>query len=135
MKNRATLVLMEQLIMILVFALAGVLCLRAFLWGRTVSQDTAQRDMALLRAQNAAQIVKAGQGDFEQAVRQHGGSCADGVWTVEYDAEGANAQQLEVRVLQDLPERLGGACVQVSDRAGQTLAELELRWQEVEAHG
>lgn len=134
MKSRSSLVLIEQTVMILVFALTAALCLRAFLWAQDISQDAAQQDMALLRAQNAAQILKACQGDFEQAAERYGGSYTDGIWTVYYDAQEECVQQLQVHALSNLPDLLGGASVQVSDRSGRRLVKLELRWQEVEEH-
>lgn len=59
MKSRATLVLMEQLIMVLVFSLAAALCLGIFVHGQTVSWDAVRQDEAVILAQNAAQVLKA----------------------------------------------------------------------------
>lgn len=60
MKSRASLVLMEQLIMVLVFALAAALCLRCFAKAEEISVQTARRDEAVRIAQNAAELLKAG---------------------------------------------------------------------------
>lgn len=60
MKNRTTLLLMEQLIMVLVFALAAALCLRCFAKAEQISTQTARRDEAVWIAQNAAEQLKAG---------------------------------------------------------------------------
>ena len=59
MKNRASLVLMEQLVMVLVFALAAALCLRAFVQARNISEGIYHQDEAVVIAQNAAQALKA----------------------------------------------------------------------------
>ena len=67
MKNKSSLLLMEQLIMILVFALAAALCLQAFAQAKIISEETARRDQAVILAQNAAQLLKATGGDTEQA--------------------------------------------------------------------
>lgn len=67
MKNKASLVLMEQLVMVLVFALAAALCLRIFVQARNVSVETFRRDEAVTIAQNAAQVLKA-TGDSEKAM-------------------------------------------------------------------
>ena len=61
MRSRASLVLMEQLIMVLVFSLAAALCLRCFAAAERMSQETARRDQAVRIAQNAAEHLKAGE--------------------------------------------------------------------------
>lgn len=58
MKNKEMLVLMEQLIMMLVFALAAALCLRIFVQAKTISEETARYEEAMIAAQNTAQALK-----------------------------------------------------------------------------
>ena len=60
MKSKASLLLMEQLVAVLVFALAAVLCLRLFAGAERISTETARRDQAVAVAQNAAELLKAG---------------------------------------------------------------------------
>lgn len=60
MKNKTSLLLMEQLVMVLVFVLAAALCLQAFSKADQVSQETARREEAAVIAQNAAEALKAG---------------------------------------------------------------------------
>lgn len=60
MKNKASLVLMEQAVMLLVFALAAALCLQCFGAAGAISGETALRDEAVLLAQNTAEQLKAG---------------------------------------------------------------------------
>ena len=62
MKNKASLLLMEQLIMILVFALAAALCLQVFAKAGEISRETVHRDQAVLLARNAAELLKAENG-------------------------------------------------------------------------
>lgn len=59
MKNKASLVLMEQLVMILVFSVAAALCLRIFVWSDRTSREMELRDRAVVLCQNAAEIIKA----------------------------------------------------------------------------
>ena len=61
MKNKASLLLMEQLIMILVFALAAALCLQVFAKSAQIAQETACRDKAVQVAQNGAELWKQGE--------------------------------------------------------------------------
>ena len=77
MKNRTSLVLMEQLVMVLVFALAAALCLNIFVKADQISRETARRDEAILMAQNSAQVLKACAGDAEKAARLLGGQVTD----------------------------------------------------------
>lgn len=60
MKKKAALVLMEQLIMVLVFALASALCLLVFSKSTAISDQTSHRDAAVLIAQNTAELLKSG---------------------------------------------------------------------------
>lgn len=70
MKNKSSLLLMEQLVMVLVFALAAALCLTAFVKADQISRETVRRDEAVLLAQNAAQVLKATSGDVELAMEE-----------------------------------------------------------------
>ena len=67
MKHKASLVLMEQLVMLLVFALAAALCLQVFAKAREISGETARRDQAVILARNGAEILKATSGDRSAA--------------------------------------------------------------------
>ncbi|MBQ3574118.1 MAG: hypothetical protein IJA26_00480 [Clostridia bacterium] len=58
--KRESLVLMEQLIMILIFALATALCLRLFVRADAISVENTRQDNAVLMAQNAAELLKSG---------------------------------------------------------------------------
>lgn len=65
MKSKAPLLMMEQLIMTLVFALAAALCLRCFAQANEISIRTARQDEAVMIAQNAAELLKAGRNPDE----------------------------------------------------------------------
>lgn len=61
MKHKSALILMEQLVMLLVFALGAAACLGIFAKAHAVSTEIGRRDQAVLLAQNAAERLKAGQ--------------------------------------------------------------------------
>lgn len=63
MKNKASLTLMELLVMVLVFAMAAAGCLRCFLWAAQTSREIQLQDQAVTVARNAAQAMKATGGD------------------------------------------------------------------------
>ena len=65
MKNKAPLPLMEQLIMILVFAITAALCLQGFAAANKMSLRQERTSQAVILAQNAAEILKATCGDYE----------------------------------------------------------------------
>lgn len=69
MKSKASLFLMEQLIMILVFALAAAVCIGVFAKTNAISEDIARRDEAMIIARNAAEILKSS-GDPEFAKKR-----------------------------------------------------------------
>ena len=58
MKSKAPLVLMEQIIMVLVFAMAAALCLQAFVLSEKISKQTEARGRAAIEAQNVAESMK-----------------------------------------------------------------------------
>lgn len=82
MKSRATLVLMEQTIMLLVFALAAAACLGVFLGAESISRDVRRQDDAVLLGQNTAELLKACEGSFPEVAGLLEGSCTDDCVTV-----------------------------------------------------
>lgn len=60
MKSKAPLAMMEQLVMVLVFALAAALCLQTFVLSGKISKKTEAKNRAVTEAQNAAEIMKNG---------------------------------------------------------------------------
>lgn len=58
MKHRASLSLMEQLIMVLIFALAAAMCLSLFAKADAISRETARKEEAVILAQSAAELLK-----------------------------------------------------------------------------
>ena len=59
MRSKSPLALMEQVIMVLVFALAAALCLRVFVFSDLASTRNEAVDRAVLECQNAAETMKA----------------------------------------------------------------------------
>ena len=58
MKSRAPLALMEQIVMVLVFALAAAICLQAFVASGKLSRQAEERGRAVVEAQNMAEALK-----------------------------------------------------------------------------
>ena len=137
MKSKAPLVLMEQLVMVLVFALSAAVCLQVFALSGRLSRTCEARDRAAVMAQNAAETLKACGGDYDEAAQRLGG-CWDGqTWTVGYDAnwdrtEGEAVYCLSVTPGESGQKLLGMAEIAVYDGDEGELFSLYTAWQEVE---
>lgn len=58
MKSKAPLALMEQMVMLLVFALAAALCLQAFVKSDRISRQSEARDRAAVLCQSVAETIR-----------------------------------------------------------------------------
>lgn len=164
MKSRAPLALMEQMVMLLVFAMAAALCLQAFVKSDQISMKSQARSNAALAAQNTAEVIRHSGGSLEHAFmeaadRQGGkylksGDGTDGKLIIFYDEEWKPVEEgIYLLTVQKIPaeeEGLQKVLVQVTDRsverdmaggeaaedaAGpEPLFELETAWLEVEGH-
>ena len=92
MKSKAPLLLMEQMVMLLVFALAAALCLQAFVKSDSLSQRSQERDRAMTLCQTAAETIRACRGDgvgpaLRKAAEKLGYGIDDGVLYQEFDED------------------------------------------------
>ena len=134
MRNRVPLALMEQLIMVLVFALAAALCVQAFVLSDRLSRQSEARDSALLYAQNTAEILKSTHGDYALAAAQYGGSWDSTQWLQSFDTLWQATQEEASYCIQAVPEDsghplLGKAVITVYDAAGSEFFVLHTAWQ------
>ena len=114
MKRKSSLLLMEQLVMVLTFALAASLCLGIFAGAHKLSRDAQLQDGAVILAQSAAELLKETCGDTAQAQKL---------------AE--DPYRLEIRKTDSVPG-LGQAEIRVF--AGmELLFSITTGWQEVDA--
>ena len=124
MKNKAPLALMEQLVMLLVFALAAALCLQAFVLADQMSEENALRDRAVVRVQDAAETVKYTKGDMERAQQLLGGELSGGKLTIS-DETGI----LTIETRENCGPLLGAADVVMTDAEGKELFCVAVSWQ------
>ena len=155
MRSRSPLALMEQLVMVLVFALAAALCLQVFAFSDSMSRRNEAVDRAVTQCQNVAETLKAAGGDMAHAQRavaeQMGGSSRQGLLQICYD-ENWNVLPAEdtgdcvyVLDIQGVPVDVDGMwkahirAAAVKDigvgGSGEGLFELYVAWQEVDGHG
>lgn len=124
MRNKAPLALLEQILMLLIFALAAVICLRVFLWSDDTSRHGARRDEALIHAQTVAETVKAHGGDFAAAAAALHGTVEDGALVIDGETYTLRAEK------QAPAPYLGRAEIAV-EAGGEVLFTLPIAWQEV----
>lgn len=137
MKSKAPLVLMEQIIMLLVFALAAAICLQAFIKADALSSASANRDKAVILAQSTAELIRSNDGDLAKAAEQLAATCEQGLLQQTYDknwqpSAAANpAFTLQAHIMPNTAPGVGSAKVLVLDEQQQTIFELDIAWQEV----
>jgi len=123
MKDKTPLLLIEQLIMILVFALTAALCLRGFAYGAQQSKQIQHREQAAILAQSTAEELKAA-GDVQDTVSFYDGD----LQPVAQDDEWIYRMQVSQEA-SDVPG-LGKAGICVDSEDGEALIVLTVGWQE-----
>lgn len=137
MKSKTPLALMEQLAMVLVFALAAAVCLQVFVLADRISHTCEARDQAVIVAQNAAETLKGYHGDYERAVQNLGGTWDGQQWQLHYDENWQHTETDAVYRMTVTPANseqmlLGTADIAVYNERGESLFEVSLAWQEVD---
>ena len=126
MKQNASLTLMETLVMVLVFAIAAVICLQAFVRADRISQETAIKEEAAFLAQNGAETLKAFRGDLSAAADALGGTVNENTLLVLQDSI-----CLEANISFSGVPGLGTAQIRILDTEnGTVLYSLTAAWQE-----
>ena len=135
MKNKTSLTLMEQVVMVLVFSLAAAICLQAFALSGQISRTEESRERAVLLCQNAAELLKHHGGSEENALEKTadtlGGTYEDGLLRLQLKEDSL--------LLLARPEETGipGLCrasLQVLQGEAE-LFSLTVAWQEVTVDG
>lgn len=83
--NKTPLALMEQVIMVFVFALAAALCVQVFVYARTVSVSMEERDHGIVICQNIAETAKECKGNLETLQERMEGSREENEFVLYYD--------------------------------------------------
>ena len=142
MRSKSPLALMEQVVMVLVFALAAALCLQVFVLSDQMSENNQDMDRAVLLAQNTAETIKAC-GGVQEAADAVGGNIRQMMWSTYYYEDLTPAPDMEsgyyhVDVLPGNSgvEGLGQASIEVFRWDGnEGLFALNVAWQEVNGNG
>ena len=150
MRSKSPLALMEQVLMVLVFALAAALCLRVFAFSDRVSARNEAIDRAVLECQNAAETLKSTGRPMAEAQKiladRMGGTMEQGLVQVCYDENwtvlpGDAAECAYVLEVQGIPAGVDGlakanVCVAALEDIsvggnGERLFSIDVAWQEV----
>ena len=139
MKSKAPLALMEQMVMLLVFALAAALCLQAFVQSDRLSRESEARDHAAVLCQSVAETIRHNGGNLEAAAAQLAVLPFEVHYTEDWGLSDTREYAYCLRaeeVDSGLPG-LGQARVEVVETAaGEPLFDLTISWQkEVTVHG
>ncbi|MBR2062204.1 MAG: hypothetical protein IJ969_02705 [Anaerotignum sp.] len=120
MRSKTPLVLMEQLVMVLVFAMAAAICLQVFGLSDRLSKENEARAEAALLAQNTAEELKSSYGevllDWEEV---------DGIYYMEEEGYRVQVQTAETEI-----SGLQKVKLQVWQEE-EVLFEIPVAWQEV----
>lgn len=124
MKSKSPLIMLEQLLMLLVFALAAALCLQAFVLADSLSKSTGHQDSAILEVQKAAETIKHCGGDMGKAAEMLGGQLNEKLLQVSSDDCIIYAEKQDCGVA-----LMGSARVWAEDEKGQELLSVSVAWQ------
>ncbi len=137
-RGKTALLLMEQLVMLLIFALAATLCLQAFVYAHRLSLDVEARDRAAELAQSVAETLRHTGGDFPGAARMLDAQQFDeDSLQLDLGADWAPAEDTARYVLgagrqaSDLPGLGRGQVWLRSEAEDRELLRLDITWQEV----
>lgn len=151
MKGKGSLALMEQIVMLLVFALAAALCLQAFVKSDQLSRRSQDADHAMALCQSVAETICNNGGDIDAAFRTLNGrepGHRDGFGAFEgynsdwepISGDGRESSAYTLQVLETPSEIAGLATAKVEAYVWESgemhsLFSIDIAWQEVSGHG
>lgn len=128
-EGKAPLVLMEQAIMILVFALAAAICIQAFVKANQMSVLGEQLDTGVSLSETAAELLKSSHGDLSNLAGQLE---EKGLKVQQKDTQltAENSDKLVMTVtLTEATEDVAGAAITIQNPSGQEIYQIEVKWQ------
>ena len=128
MKNKSYLLLLEQMCMILVFALAAALTLQGFALSGEMIRESRTLESASLAAQNMAEILKQSEGDLACAAEMLGGT-ADSAARRVICTDKENRFTLTAELTDTDNPLLGAAQIRAEGADGGTIYSLRVCWQ------
>lgn len=124
-RSKAPLALMEQIIMILVFALTAAVCLQAFVYSNQLSKEGERQNIAANYAQEIAEYCKTKKGNIDILCQQLAGEkMTDGFVVSKPEERMKVAVQLSEKI-----DYLQKAKVSVTSYEGTTYYTMDIAWQ------
>ena len=147
MRSKTPLALMEQLVMVLVFALAAAICLQVFALSDRLSRKHEAVSQAALQSQNTAELLKSSGSAWEQVLEERAWEKKEDVWYLAYDEDWQTAAEeddwsyrMEIRQAKTEVSGLQRVEIQVigaglGENGGEAvLFQIPAAWQEVDGH-
>lgn len=133
-RSKNPLALMEQVIMILVFAMAAAICVKAFVTARNMSVQSVQRSHASSICQTAADVIKSTRGDIDSLCDYFDVCIEKEVLRAYYDDEWKMSDKAEASfclciIIDDKDECLGIATISMIGMDEEVIFEMETAWQ------
>lgn len=125
-RSKAPLALMEQVIMVLVFALAAAICVQAFVMARSMSIRSKTRDRAIEMCQSAAEQYKA-----EHLEKVPETVCYDKMWRT---CEKNFTYRMEFLTDENNAYGISGRLVVTDVKKKRVVCQLKVAWQKEGAH-
>ena len=94
-RSKAPLALMEQIIMILVFALAAAVCLQAFVYANGLSGRGEKENIAAAHAQEVIEMCKACAGDWQKVVGEMPGQIEGDTLEIPFEQDHLTVQMIK----------------------------------------
>lgn len=124
-RSKAPLALMEQIIMILVFALASAVCLQAFVYSNNLSKTDERRHTAMSKAQQVTEYCKASGGDLETVSETLNGDVTEDGIKIAYPEDDMTVSLH----LTEQTEYLQKARILVVTSEGEEVCNMDIAWQ------
>lgn len=124
-RSKAPLALMEQIIMILVFALTAAVCMQAFVYSSSLSKQGENKNIAAGYAQEVAEYCKTEKGNIDLICQQLSGKRTEDGFTVSYKEDEMNVYVQMV----ESPTVLQKAKVTVKSNDAIEYYSMEIAWQ------
>lgn len=135
-RKKTPLLLMEQLVMVLVFALSATFCIQAFVLSNQISKESQDKDRAVKVTQNIAESLIETKGDLIQLKQRFGGKIEKDTWRIDLNEDwtesGDTAFFISVKK-KEVKGYLGETKVIVKNQEGSIFYKQDIAWQEVES--
>lgn len=118
--------LMEQLIMILVFAAAAAVCVRAFVYASQLSKEGSDRQMAQNDCQTITECLKAEKGNWQDLSEDLSmKEIQEGQYEFTFEKDGIIVTATET----ESDDRVGRAHLEAENQGQQTVYQRDIVWQ------